>query len=114
MHTYLHSLLSRTTLRAVVLGATCIVGSFVIGVQTVGELEPVEHGQATELQASIVSSQGDLDNDGAVDLSDIIALLEIAQGYAEATPAQLKADPNGDSQLTVEDALRLLRTLAIR
>jgi hypothetical protein len=52
-----------------------------------------------------------VNHDGQVTLRDAIVILEVTQ-YGEATPDQLLADPNGDGQLTVDDALRILHDLA--
>ena len=54
-----------------------------------------------------------MDGDGSVGLQDAIVILEIVQGYAKATPDQLRADPNRDGQLTIDDALRILATLSL-
>ena len=109
MYTNILSLFSRRNRRVLALGVACIVSSFAIGIQSVGEIQPV-----TLIEAGSVQQAGDMDGNGSIDIQDAISVLEIAQGYKEATPDQLRADPNGDGQLTVDDALRILATLAIR
>lgn len=99
----------RRNLQALLIGASCIASSFAIGIQTAGEVHPI-----SLIEAGSSTQRGDIDGSGEIDEQDVIMLLEIAQGYAEATPQQLLADPNGDGQLTVDDALRLLNTLSIR
>lgn len=91
------------------LGTACVVSSFAIGIQSVGEVQPV-----TLIEAGSIQEQGDVDGSGSRDLQDVIIILEISQGYAEATPAQLRADPNKDGQLTVADALSILKSLSLR
>lgn len=97
-------------------GAACVMGSFLLGIETAGEVQPVSSIQAGGLQANVLPevTPGDVDGSGVVDLQDVIIILEVVQGYREPTPLVLKADPNGDSHLRVEDALQVLRTLAIR
>ena len=52
-----------------------------------------------------------MDGNGIVTVQDAIAVLEIVRGYQTVTPEQLLSDPNGDGVLTMDDALRILRTL---
>ncbi|PIR49182.1 hypothetical protein COU80_00330 [Candidatus Peregrinibacteria bacterium CG10_big_fil_rev_8_21_14_0_10_55_24] len=110
MYTSIRSLFpSRRNLRALALGAVCIVSSFAIGIQSVGEVQPV-----TLIEAGSIEQPGDIDGDGDIDLQDVIHILEIAQGYEPVTPANLMADPNRDGALTVDDALRILTVLSLR
>ena len=89
--------------------AACIVSSFAIGIHTAGDVTPV-----SLIEAGGIPSLGDMDGNGVVDISDAITILEIAQGYREATVDQRKADPNGDGALTADDAIRVLSTLSLR
>lgn len=57
---------------------------------------------------------GDIDGNGTVDIADAISILEIVQGYAPSTPEQLRADPNSDGVLTVDDAIRILSILSLQ
>ena len=88
-------------------GAACIVGSFLVGIQTAGDVQPV-----SLIQAGGTRFAGDVDGSGTVDVSDVLLILEVAQGYRSATTDQLKADPNQDGQLTVDDAIGILSTLS--
>lgn len=90
-------------------GAACIVSSFAIGIQTAGDVQPV-----SLIEAGGPSVAGDVDGSGSIDLRDVMLILEVSQGYVVATPQQLEADPNGDGQLTTDDALRLLSTLSLQ
>lgn len=86
------------------LGTLCVVGSFALGIQSAGDVRTISHLQA----ASTYALPGDFDFNGKKDVNDVIVLLELVQGYAETTPEHLKADPNADGALTVDDALSLL------
>lgn len=96
-------------LQVVALGALCIVSSFSLGVRTAGDVQTVAPSEAGGIRLT-----GDVDADGQVTVRDVIDILEVAQGYEEATPEQLLVDPNGDGRLTVEDAMRILSDLASR
>lgn len=99
------------------LGVLCILGSFFIGAETAGEVNPFASSKAESFEDQgllNVGEAGDVNLDGVVSPEDAIAILEIALGYHEALPEQRKADPNGDGHLTVEDALRVLRTVTLR
>lgn len=99
----------RRNLRLLAIGAACIVSSFVIGIKTAGDVQPV-----SLIEAGGPAVAGDVDGSGSVDLRDVILILEVSQGYVDATSDQLEADPNGDGALTVDDALRLLSTLSLQ
>lgn len=107
MYTYIRSIFSRQNLHVFSLGALAIVASFSLGIQSVGEVQPVSLIEAGSIQLA-----GDVDGSGEVTVQDAIAILEVAKGYAQATPAQLRADPNRDGVLTVDDAIRILKDLS--
>ncbi len=100
------SLFSRKNRRVFALGVACIASSFAIGIQSVGEVQPV-----TLIEAGAIGYSGDLNGDGSVTVKDAIRILEISQGYAVASPRELMADPNRDGYLTVDDAMRILSEL---
>lgn len=100
---------SKKYLQVYLLGALCVVSSFALGVRTAGDVQTVAPTEAGGIRLT-----GDVDNDGHVTVQDAIDILEVAQGYEEATPEQLLADPNADGSLTVEDALRILEDIASR
>lgn len=91
----------------VILGVLCVTGSFAVGVQTAGDVETV--GSILAESPEIV---GDMDGNGALDPRDVAMILEVVQGYRDADPALLRRDPNGDGELTVDDALSVLDDLA--
>ena len=99
----------RRNIKLLSLGALCLVSSFAIGVQTAGEVQPF-----TIIEAGGLEQAGDIDGNGFVDLQDAIAILEISEGYASASPEQLRADPNGDGVLTVSDAMAILSTISLQ
>ena len=93
----------------IAIASACVMSSFVIGIQTADDVQPV-----SLIEAGSVTQRGDIDGNGNVDLGDVEAILEIAKGYEGPTPSQLRADPNQDGSLTVDDALSLLATLSGR
>ena len=92
----------------VILGVLSISGSFAVGVQTAGDVQTIAPSRAGE------EVSGDMNGNGRVDEEDIKIILEIAKGYRDPTPAQLRNDPNADGRLTIDDALRLLHDLSSR
>jgi hypothetical protein len=96
-------------LQVLAIGALCIVTSFTLGVKTAGDVQTVAPTEAGGIRLT-----GDIDGDGTVTAQDVIDILEVAQGYEDATSQQLQADPNADGRLTVEDAMRVLQDLASR
>ncbi|MCK5018442.1 MAG: hypothetical protein KAS32_15390, partial [Candidatus Peribacteraceae bacterium] len=90
------------------LGIVAVVSAFSFGIHSAGEVRP-----AALIEAGSVQLAGDMNQNGKVDIQDAIIILEITQGYRDASATQLHADPNGDRQLTVDDALRILATLSL-
>lgn len=88
------------------LGLACIASSFSIGIHTAGDVQPF-----TLIEAGSTNLSGDMDDNGAVDIQDVIIILEIVQGYREADATARSADPNGDGRITVDDALRILSNI---
>jgi hypothetical protein len=98
----------RNLLTLVPLALVAAAASFGIGVQTSDQLRAIQGSAATE------APRGDVSGDGTVDERDATIILEIAQGYRKATPSELAADPNSNGQLTVDDAIRVLRSISPR
>ena len=90
-----------------ILGLLCITGSFAVGVQTAGDVQTIAPSRAEGPEMV-----GDINGNGIVEEDDVRIILEIVKGYREATPEELRRDPNGDGQLTIDDAMRLLHELA--
>lgn len=88
------------------LGILSITASFWLGIQTSGNVSPIDSTSATE------SGLGDINEDGVINLEDVIRILEISQGYNDPTTSELRADPNADGRLGVDDAIRLLHDLS--
>ena len=106
MATNILSFLSRRNLQVMTLAVTAVVASFSLGIQSAGDVQPI-----SLIEAGSVSTRGDMDGDGVVDLEDVTFILEVSQGYRTASPEQLRNDPNQDGALTVDDALSLLSSL---
>lgn len=89
----------------------CVLGSFLIGVRTAGDVQPFARSEAQ--QANILGSivSGDMDGNGTVNVQDVLLLLQIIKGDVAETKQAHLADPNGDGHLTIEDAIVLLRSL---
>jgi hypothetical protein len=111
MYTHILTVLSgfRRNVRTVVLAGTCIVSAFAVGIESAGEVQPI-----SLIEAGSTETAGDVTGDGRVDLQDVTLILEIAQGYVDNEERFLKADPNRDGQITVDDALRLLATISLK
>jgi|SRR3989338_5477368 len=101
MYTSISTSLRRSAIFGI-LGISCILGSFTLGIISNSEL-------TAELTAAEDVRRGDVDQDGKVDVADAILILEIVQGYRAAAPAARRADPDGNGHLTVDDAIRILR-----
>lgn len=98
-------------LSSIALGALCIVGSFAIGMGSSSNVQTVTTSEAAE--ETFVA--GDVSGNGTLDVQDAITILEIATERRSPTATERKrADVNGDLLVTEEDALRVLRSLAIQ
>lgn len=91
------------------LGIVAVLSSFTLGIKTAGDVKTV-----SPMEASGSRLSGDINNDGIIDNRDVIAILEVARGYKDATPDELLSDPNADGQLNIDDAIRILSDLSIR
>ena len=90
-----------------VIGTFCVVSSYALGKTTAGSVQPF-----TLIEAGGTQVAGDMDGNSRVDIDDVIIILEAVQQYRRLTPEQFRADPNNDGNSTVDDALRLLKSLA--
>lgn len=95
----------RHLLPVALIAAVVIPLSFGAGMRLSGDVQTVSPTKASDVV------DGDMDGDGTVTNADVRIVLDIAQGGRAPTPAQLRADPNHDGKLTVDDAMRLLRQL---
>jgi hypothetical protein len=91
------------------LGIVAVLSSFTLGIKTAADVKTV-----SPMEASGSRISGDVNNDGVVNTLDVIAILEVARGYKDATPDELLADPNSDGQLSIDDAIRILSDLQVR
>ncbi len=85
--------------------ALSVTASFGLGVRLSGDVQTVDRTKAGDVLA------GDMNDDGSVNRDDVKIILEIAQNNRAPTPKQLRADPNQDGKITVEDAMRILREM---
>ena len=105
--TYTHS--PRSLRRLLWQAATVIAFmamSFVLGIQTAGDVKTVSTTEAVGSQLP-----GDVNGDSAITAADAHLAIEIAQGKVIATQQMLLADPNGDYSITLDDALAILTAL---
>ncbi len=113
MHTKINTLICRRNLQLVAFATMCIVGSFLIGIQSAGDVKPVLHTEAQ--QANLLQQlplDGDIDGDGKVTLQDEMNILQMIQGTRKITEQALATDPDHNGQLTVSDAIVILDRLA--
>ncbi|OGJ57066.1 hypothetical protein A3H22_03815 [Candidatus Peribacteria bacterium RIFCSPLOWO2_12_FULL_55_15] len=94
-------------IRVATLGSLCVVASFALGIHTAGDIAPI-----ASLQADGPAREGDMNDDSTVNIQDVIEILEIVRGNTQTTAHHLRVDPNTDGQLTIDDAIHLLQTLA--
>lgn len=97
----------RTHAPILAIGLLAVVASFSLGVSLTGNVHTIDETSATD-----TTIEGDVTDDGVIDLQDVIAILEVSQGYRTPTTTELLRDPSGNGTLTVDDALRLLRDLS--
>lgn len=90
-----------------VLGLLCMASAFALGSRTSGSVQTIAPTNALGGRLP-----GDVNADEVVNVLDAILILEIANGYKDATPKELLGDPNVDGRLTVDDALRILRDVS--
>ncbi len=114
MQNKLQTLLSRRNLHLFAFATICVVGSFLIGIQSAGDIKPVLHTEAQP--ASVLShtpTEGDIDGDGQVTLQDVVDLLQMIQRTRPLTQQSIAADPDHDGELTVSDAIAIIDRLNI-
>lgn len=107
MKTHIHN---RRTRRAVALKggilALCTVASFLIGMNSSKEYQPISLTHAGDSEV-----YGDFNANGRLDNDDVEIALKIAKGELQPTQDQLLKDPNGDLVITVDDALSILKAI---
>lgn len=109
---WLHLCSPRKAVSGIALGLSCVAASFLIGIQSAGDVDSI--GQTEAQEQSSAAPSGDIDGDGELSIADALIVLSVVQGYETPTHEQLLRDPNKDGALTVDDALRILRTLSLR
>lgn len=111
----LPSYLSRKQLRFVALGLFCVLGSFVLGIETVGDVHPFQATVAQEsdqMSGQVPSGmQGDFNCNGIRnEIEDAMIPIEVALGYSMASDCQREASRTGRMP-NLDDALRVLRSI---
>lgn len=113
-----HTLRYRTILSRATLGIFCSVLAFAIGMETAGEVQPFERSQAAladvpAMTPGMPALRGDANENGVLDVTDVIRILEVAEGLETADAREIqRLDTDGDFRLTVKDALRVLHQLS--
>ena len=109
---------NRKMIGRVALGLASVSAAFALGIQTAGELHPLDQKSqaAKPLNAQLLTQQpGDFDANGMVNDMDVILILEAAEMITTPTREQiLRGDTDSDGRLTVKDALRILRSLSLQ
>lgn len=115
MHTHISQFLSAHTAKLVGFAAACVMGSFLVGIRSAGEVRPFDALKASTFeQVDTVPSEtlrGDINGDGLLSVDDAILLLEMVQKERPGSEQALLADPDADGQLTARDALEILRSV---
>jgi hypothetical protein len=98
-------------------GVLSVVGSFLIGIRTAGEVEPFMKSQAgslTDVEAEEqVFQPGDVNADGRVDVTDAIEVIKFIRGDTVPTREQLiDADPSGNARFDIDDVLLILERIS--
>ena len=103
-------------MRLTTFGAVCTLAAFVVGIETAGDVHPVDRSQAAVQDESAfrVPVKGDLDDNGELTVDDAILLLEFIEKSESPTAVQRTlGDIDGDFSLTSRDLLRLLHTISL-
>lgn len=90
----------RRTLPVLALGALAVIGSFGLGLQSSGNVQPIGSLEAHEATVQV----GDMNGDGTVDVEDVAVVIDILLGRVDPGPQQYTADPTPDGRFTLEDA----------
>lgn len=96
-------------LQVTTVGLVTVGVAFIMGLRTSDSVRTI-----ASIEAGTALGDGDFDGNGTLEIEDAIRALEIVHGYAEPTPNDLRADPNGDGIVTIDDALHILQALAGR
>lgn len=111
MQIKIQKFLTRQNLQLFTFTAACVVGSFVMGIKSAGDVHTIEQIEAMQASVLETTMQGDMNADGSVTVSDAILLLQMIQDTTLITAHALQADPSRDGELTVSDAVLLLQSL---
>ena len=73
------------------------------------DIETIAALLGTDLSGALL---GDMDQDGDLDLADVILAIQICTGKAPSLEVTGAADVNGDSRIGLEEAIYVLRKAA--
>lgn len=96
----------KNVLRLIALGGLSLLGSFILGIETAGDVQPFGHSEAAQ------ANHFDVDSDGTLTSNDAYLALQFALGYREPTQAQLESIPEG--KFTTDTVLKMLSELSHR
>ncbi len=100
---------ARKTLKTITIVVASMTAAFILGIETAGDVQPIV--SSTKAGGSVL--EGDVDDNGTIDLRDAQIALEIARGNRVASPRELEADPNQDFHITLEDVATILEHIRI-
>ena len=82
-------------------------GSFAYGYDPGDRVDPIQTAHALNIHV-----KGDINRDGSIGVTDVIALVNFILGLTEPTPDQIwAADLNGDGELNILDVVLLVRAI---
>ncbi len=99
-----YSFFGRKSLRTIAIVAGSMAIAFIVGIETASDIQPVV--RSTNAGGSVL--RGDLNGNGALDLSDLRIALELARGDRTPSPKELSADPDQNFQFTIADAISIV------
>ena len=77
-HRTIRRFFSEWNIRFLAFGALCLLGSFVLGIKTAGNVHPVDRSEAVSIEDTLpkngVTKAGDMNGNGVLDIGDIIAI----------------------------------------
>ena len=87
----------------------CIAGSFLIGIQSAGDMQPFARSEAQQADLlGVPPLLDDSDGDGRVTPIDALRVLEAIRDPKKAKELRSGADIDGDGHLTIDDAIDIL------
>lgn len=104
-------LLTRRNFNVVLLAASCLSCSFLLGIKTAGEVQPFQRIEAQANSRQNVMLRGDANGDGVVSVADALTYVDVLSGVHVVTPQMLASDTDGDGTITFDDLRFVLQHL---